>query len=115
MVDYYRYIHEEINKKRGGLNFAECIIWSLNFGDIPAKNWDNSYELHLHAAASQKRSGAGELLLCVNTAHQFAHKPREEAGLSVIAIVSSLRCDRQRWDQKSRLAGHTVYPGKRFL
>ncbi|MCH5689650.1 hypothetical protein LWM68_38745 [Niabella sp. W65] len=30
-TDYYRYINEGINAKLGGLNYAECIIYSVNF------------------------------------------------------------------------------------
>jgi hypothetical protein len=30
-VYYYRYINEEVNRRTGGLNYAECIIYSLNF------------------------------------------------------------------------------------
>ncbi len=26
-VGYYRYINEEVNKRTGGLNYAECIIY----------------------------------------------------------------------------------------
>src|SRR6185369_10663907 len=37
-IDYYKFINEGVNTKLGGLNFAECIIYSLNFGDIQAKN-----------------------------------------------------------------------------
>ena len=44
-LDYYRFINEGVNAKLGGLNFAECIIYSLNFGDIYSQSWDNSYDL----------------------------------------------------------------------
>ena len=30
-MDYYKFINEGVNSKLGGLNFAECIIYSLNF------------------------------------------------------------------------------------
>ena len=30
-LDYYRYINEGVNKRLGGLNYAECIVCSLNF------------------------------------------------------------------------------------
>jgi aspartate racemase len=33
-LDYYRFINEGVNAKLGGLNAAECIIYSLNFGDV---------------------------------------------------------------------------------
>jgi aspartate racemase len=42
-MDYYKFINEGVNKKLGGLNFAECIIYSLNFGDIQTKTWDNFF------------------------------------------------------------------------
>ncbi len=35
-MDYYKFINEGVNSKLGGLNFAECVIYSLNFGDIQA-------------------------------------------------------------------------------
>lgn len=44
-LDYYRYINEGINKKLGGLNAAECIVYSLNFADIQKQTWENSFEL----------------------------------------------------------------------
>ena len=44
-MNYYKFINEGVNAKLGGLNFAECIIYSLNFGDIQANSWDNSFEL----------------------------------------------------------------------
>ena len=56
-LDYYKFINEGINLKLGGLNFAECIIYSLNFGDIQTKSWNNSFELLLNACESLKRSG----------------------------------------------------------
>ena len=32
--DYYRLINEGVNQKLGGLESAECIIYSLNFGEL---------------------------------------------------------------------------------
>lgn len=56
-IDYYKFINEGVNKKLGGLNFAECIIYSLNFGDIQAVSWENAYNLLLNACQNLKRSG----------------------------------------------------------
>jgi hypothetical protein len=83
-MDYYRYINEGINEKLGGLNFAECIIYSLNFGDIQAKGWDSSYELLLNACLSLKKSGAACIVLCANTAHLFADQLQDEVKLPII-------------------------------
>src|SRR5437773_1821176 len=57
-LDYYRFINEGVNAKLGGLNFAECIIYSLNFGDIYTQSWDNAFDLLFNACDSLKKSGA---------------------------------------------------------
>lgn len=85
-MDYYKFINEGVNSKLGGLNFAECIIYSLNFGDIQAKTWDHSFELLLNACDSLKRSGVDGIALCANTAHLFAEKLQETIELPIIHI-----------------------------
>jgi aspartate racemase len=85
-LDYYRYINEGVNKKLGGLNFAECIIYSLNFGDIQAKSWVGSFELLLNACECLKKSGVDGIILCANTAHLFADKLQETIQLPIIHI-----------------------------
>lgn len=87
-IDYYRYINAGVNERLGGLNFAECIIYSLNFGDVQARGWNNSYELLLNASISLKRSGADAIVLCANTAHQFTASITRETGVQIIDIVS---------------------------
>lgn len=86
-MDYYKFINEGVNSKLGGLNFAECIIYSLNFGDIQAKTWSHSFELLLNACESLKRSGVDSIVLCANTAHLFADKLQEAIKLPIIDIA----------------------------
>ena len=85
-MDYYKFINEGVNLKLGGLNFAECIIYSLNFGDIQAKSWNYSFELLLNACENLKRSGVDSIVLCANTAHLFAEKLQEAIKLPIIHI-----------------------------
>lgn len=85
-IDYYKFINEGVNAKLGGLNFAECIIYSLNFGDIQAKTWENSFDLLMNACESVKKSGADCIALCANTAHLFADKLQEKISLPMIHI-----------------------------
>jgi aspartate racemase len=73
-LDYYKFINEGVNVKLGGLNFAECMIYSLNFGDIYTQSWDNSYDLLLNACENLKKSGAYGIALCANTAHLYADR-----------------------------------------
>ena len=86
-MDYYKFINEGVNSELGGLNFAECIIYSLNFGDIQSKSWNYSFELLLNACESLKRSGVDSIVLCANTAHLFAEKLLEAIKLPIIHIV----------------------------
>src|SRR6185295_17989622 len=85
-IDYYKFINEGVNKILGGLNFAKCIIYSLNFGEIQAKRWDNSFDLLLKACESLKKSGVDSIVLCANTAHLFADKLQETINLPIIHI-----------------------------
>lgn len=85
-MDYYKFINEGVNARLGGLNFAECIIYSLNFGDIQSAGWDNSYELLLGACKSLKNTGVDSIVLCANTAHLFADKLQDTVGLPIIHI-----------------------------
>jgi aspartate racemase len=85
-MDYYKFINEGVNAKLGGLNFAEILIYSLNFGDIQAKSWDNSFDLLLNACESMKKAGVDSIVLCANTAHLFADKLQDELDLPIIHI-----------------------------
>ena len=87
-LDYYKFINEGVNKKLGGLNFAECIIYSLNFGDVYKQSWDNAYNLLLNACESLKKSGADGIALCANTAHLYADRLEAATKLPIINIVT---------------------------
>ncbi|MCH5600451.1 hypothetical protein [Niabella ginsengisoli] len=58
-TDYYRYINEGVNKKLGGLNYAECLIYSVNFQNIHNNNladdWDATFEILRNACDSLKK------------------------------------------------------------
>jgi len=85
-IDYYRFINEGVNERLGGLNFAECLIYSLNFGDVQDKTWEGSFDLLLAACGSLKRSGVEAIVLCANTAHLFADQLQEKIALPIIHI-----------------------------
>lgn len=85
-IDYYKLINEGVNKKLGGLQFAECLIYSLNFGDIQEKTWHNSFDLLFNACLSLKKSGVDVIVLCANTAHLYADLLEKEIGLPLLHI-----------------------------
>lgn len=105
-MDYYKFINEGINDKLGGLNFAECLIYSLNFGDIQEKTWENAYELLYGACDSLKKSGVTAIALCANTAHLFADKLQTEIELPFIHIgTETAKVVRQKGIKKIGLLG----------
>jgi len=85
-IDYYKFINEGVNERLGGLNFAECLIYSLNFGDIQGKTWEGSFELLLNACQSLKNSEVHAIVLCANTAHLFADEIQSRIALPIIHI-----------------------------
>lgn len=89
-IDYYRLINEATNSKLGGLQFAECIIYSVNFDAFrkfnAAYNWDATFELLAHAAACLEKAGAEVLLLGANTAHIVAERISKTVSLPLIDI-----------------------------
>ncbi|MEZ4901245.1 MAG: amino acid racemase [Spirosomataceae bacterium] len=86
-LEYYRLFNEGINKRLGGLEAAECIVYSLNFGDVQRVGWDNSDGQLLKACTSLKEAGAEALVLCCNTGHLFAEELKQASGLPMIHIV----------------------------
>ena len=87
-IEYYKLINEGVNKKLGGLQFAECIIYSLNFADIQEKTWTDSYDIILNACLSLKKSGVDAIVLGANTAHLYADKIEKEIELPLIHIAT---------------------------
>ncbi|ULQ51982.1 aspartate/glutamate racemase family protein [Flavihumibacter fluvii] len=89
-IDYYRFINEETNRKLGSLNFAECIIYSVNFELFrnynAAHDWAGTFELLSGAALHLKQAGAEVILLGANTAHIVAERIATATGLPLIDI-----------------------------
>jgi len=92
-LDYYRYINQGVNEKLGGHQFARCILYSINFGDIVACNENEDtecvYSLIRGAAAAVVGAGAEGVMLCANTMHQFAGRLQEEIGVPLIHIAEA--------------------------
>lgn len=92
-IDYYRYINEGINQRLGGLHFAECIIYSVNFAEFMGNNaagrWDATFRLLAAACDSLKAGGAEAIVLCANTAHAVADRVEQQVQLPLIHIVTA--------------------------
>lgn len=91
-ADYYKFINEGINEKLGGVNFAECMIYSFNYNDIKNNNenndWETTFTMLSKACLSLKNSGAEAIILCANTMHLIADRIQESVDLPLIHIAT---------------------------
>lgn len=85
-MDYYKFINEGIHEKLGGLEAAECILYSINYGDIQKVSWLNAYEILLKASINLASSGVDAIALCANTAHMYADELQKELSIPLIHI-----------------------------
>jgi len=96
-VDYYTYINQGINEQLGGLNYAHCIIHSLNYADIvknnETENWDATLKLLTKAAINLQNSGAEGLILCANTMHMVADDLQKKLSIPLIHIAIATAAD----------------------
>lgn len=90
-LDYYRYLNEGVNAALGGFNFAECLIYSINFEDFQRHNnageWEASYALLLRACESLQAGGAEAIVLGANTAHVHADRLAAAVPLPLIHVA----------------------------
>jgi aspartate racemase len=103
-ADYYKFINEGINKKLGGVNFAECMIYSFNYNDIKNNNdnndWETTFDMLSKAGHSLKNSGAEAIILCANTMHLIADRIQESVGLPLIHIATETAKEIQKSEIK---------------
>jgi len=91
-ANYYRFINEGINEKLGGVNFAECMIYSFNYNDIKKNNenndWESTFNMLFKACQNLQNSGAEAILLCANTMHLIADRIQENINVPLIHIAT---------------------------
>lgn len=92
-VEYYRIINEEVNRRLGGLQFARCILYSVNYGDIAAfnkvKDYDSIGNMIAGAAAKVETAGADCIVLCANTLHRFTENVEKKISVPIIHIAEA--------------------------
>jgi aspartate racemase len=100
-AEYYRIINEEINRRLRGFEFARCLLYSLNYGDVDRCNkrqdMEGIYSLLLDASKKLVSIGAECILLCANTMHMFADRVEREIPVPLIHIgVAAARAVKRR-------------------
>lgn len=92
-IDYYRYINEGINERTGGVDFARCIIYSLNITELrkhtDISDWTSALEMVSGACKNLEQSGAEAIVLCANTLHNLAEGLKNNINIPVIHIAEA--------------------------
>ncbi len=92
-IDYYRYINKLANDQLGGLNYAQILLYSINFNDVKtladAGDWEKLGELLTGIAQKLERAGAEGIVLCANTIHIVADIIESNIGVPLIHITDS--------------------------
>ena len=92
-ADYYRRINELVNRQLGGVEFAQCILYSFNFGELKRlsekQDWKTLLERLTDVCQKLSKAGAGCILLCANTLHLVADDLAGRIDLPIIHIAET--------------------------
>lgn len=92
-IDYYRYINQLANEKRGGLNYAQILLYSISFNDVKSLadvgDWGNLGKLLSGIAQNLENAGAEAIVFCANTIHIVAEKVEEKIQIPLIHITDA--------------------------
>lgn len=103
-IDYYRYINQLTNDVRGGLTYAQILLYSVSFNDVKtladAGDWENLGLLLSGIAQNLENAGAQAIVLCANTTHIVAEKIEEKIRIPLIHIVDATAREILRRDLK---------------
>ena len=93
-IEYYRYLNELVNQKRGGSEAAEIVMYSVNFGIIKkltdAGDWGTISAIICKAAQTIEAGGAACLLIGANTMHKIADEVQAAIKIPVIHVAEAV-------------------------
>jgi aspartate racemase len=88
---YYKIVNQEIKKRLGGVHSCQCLMYSVDFGEIAAlqhsEEWDELAEIMVDAAQRLERGGADFIVLCTNTMHKLALQIENSVQIPLIHIA----------------------------
>ncbi|TMM57419.1 aspartate/glutamate racemase family protein [Maribacter algarum] len=90
---YYEYLNTMVSEALGGKYSCSCLIESVNFADISAKqsagDWDTLHTQMATIAKSLETAGADIILVCANTMHLSADKIKENINVPLLHIAEA--------------------------
>lgn len=90
-LEYYRVLNETVKERLGGLHSAECLLYSVDFGDVEKLQhegkWDDLAEIMIAAAQRLEMGGADFVVICTNTMHKLAEEVQKNISIPLLHIV----------------------------
>lgn len=88
---YYQKINQQVQAKRGGLNSAQIILYSVNFHIIEQfqreSKWDEAATYLANIAVKLELAGADVIGLCTNTMHKVATDIQKQCSIPLLHIA----------------------------
>ncbi len=88
---YYKIVNEKVKAHLGGVHSCQCLMYSVDFGDIAALqhagDWAKLGDMMADAAQRLERGGADFIVLCTNTMHKLADKIEQSVSIPLLHIA----------------------------
>lgn len=88
---YYQLLNTKVAVELGGQSSCSCIIESVNFADISAKqaagDWDTLHQQMTEIAVRLEKAGADIILVCANTMHLSVPAIKEAINVPLLHIA----------------------------
>jgi aspartate racemase len=92
-ADYYVQINQLTNRRLGGENSAQILLYSVNFDEFKraadAGDWQLFGEMFSSIAQNLEKAGADAIVLCANTAHIVAADVASRLSIPLIDITDA--------------------------
>lgn len=102
-IEYYRIMNELVRDRLGGVNSAQILMYSIEFGEFSKQerladkgDWTLMTQTILDAARRLKEGGADFIVIASNTLNSLAPTVEKEVGLPVLHIADATGAAVQR-------------------
>ena len=95
-IEYYRLMNEMVRDRLGGVNSAQILMFSIEFGEFSKQermadkgDWTLMTQTILDGAQRLKRGGADFIVIASNTLNSLADAIEQKVGLPVLHIADA--------------------------
>lgn len=94
-LEYYKIITKGVQEARGGHNYPQIVIHSVNLGSYlemaDSGNWEGVAQGLIESAGMLERAGAGFALIASNTPHKVFDEVDAGTAIPMLSIVEATR------------------------